>query len=356
VPVAGDRAAALCTGRSTDVAPADSSQATLRDGQQLDKSDQVAASKATQVDQAGQADTDHDPAEQTQEGEEGEGTVSLSDLPEDVLLRVLCYAANPSKSLRPWSVCKHWRQLLAPDPALAQFLAAGQGPENALTRAAAAGKEGTCRWLLQSGGAEVEDGKCAALHGAVCKGHLGVVQLLLAHRSWVEEGKALTWALCLAAGYGMLHICEALIAAGPPQMSGFQDSAALHWAAGHGHAAVCRLLLQSGAQAAAKDSWSLQVAAQRGEDASLEVCALLLAHGASASARCSRALQWAVKCGRLALCELLLQHGARAQSVDTAVLLDGVKKGGEAAQAARLVLGVCESARLGVHAGGRRSG
>jgi hypothetical protein len=84
------------------------------------------------------------------------------------------------------------------------------------------------------------------------------------------------------------------------------------------------------------------------------VCSLLLASGASASSRCSRALQWAVKTGRLALCELLLQHGARAQSVDTSVLLDGVKKGGEAAQAARLVLGACEAARSPAGSGSHR--
>lgn len=66
---------------------------------------------------------------------------------------------------------------------------------------------------------------------------------------------------------------------------------------------------------------------------------MLLAAGARAASRNSRALQWGIKTGNWELCELLVLHGAVRQLVDSSVLLEGVKRGGDHARAARVVLG-----------------
>lgn len=195
----------------------------------------------------------------------------LDDLTPDILLHILCQAATSHKPIMPWLVCKQWRQLLLPRPAMAQFLAAAHGPDPALTVASGHGQQAVCRHLLSKAGARPEASKGAPLHAAVIKGRLTVAKLLLEHGSWEEADPTLSWALCIAASDGSVPMCEALLETGGSQLVTLRGSEALHWAAAHGHANVCRVLLQAGAQATSRDSWALHVAAQRGGAGSLEV-------------------------------------------------------------------------------------
>ncbi|KAJ7203241.1 ankyrin repeat-containing domain protein, partial [Mycena pura] len=196
---------------------------------------------------------------------------------------------------------------------------------NALQVAAAAGDEELVAEILNEHVADVnavgsESGN-SALHAAVMKGHMAIIEILLEHGA-VRDGSALQ----AASGMGHREIVEILIAHGANvnaiarRDSSWGGHRALAAASAGGHKEIVEILIAHGADVNAiawgNDDSALQAASARGHK---EIAEILIAHGADVNARrgdqTSNALQAASAGGHKEIVEILITHGADVNAI-----------------------------------------
>ncbi|XP_066274066.1 ankyrin-1-like [Branchiostoma lanceolatum] len=165
----------------------------------------------------------------------------------------------------------------------------------------------------------MQEVRCAPLHQAATRGHVGVAELLIKAGAQVdirdEFGRA---PLHMAAVGGHVGVAELLLKAGAQVDSRDEGgSVPLHWAASGGHVGVAELLLKAGAQVDSRDETGgvpLHKAATKGH---VGVAELLLKAGAQVDSRDGAGntpLSLAAYGGHVGVAEILVAAGAQMDS------------------------------------------
>lgn len=180
--------------------------------------------------------------------------------------------------------------------------------------------------LLDIGRADIEgkdqEGRTALYH-AVCHGHVGVTEALLARGADTEVADRLRYtSLCKASQLGYHAVVRQLLQAG----ARVQASNTTYWtplaeASFHGHAKISELLLRAGASIESADRWRYTPLCRAAQKGHLTIVSLLIEMGADVEATNEggwSALHEASCHGFPRVVDTLLTHGAEANRRDKA--------------------------------------